>query len=180
MNTVQAFGFLRGVLHVEGGCTTKGPRIVEVNARMGGGRINQIVQAVWEVDLIEAHLRSALGLAQQLRPSRRPRCGVANAFVYAPATGQLTALPFATVTSEADMGLIIDVATGVGQEVSGPDRVFPTELAEVYVGAKNVRRARSLVAKVLRDPPVVVPLMTDRHAVTRRSRPRVRSLPILP
>ena len=59
------------------------------------------------------------------------------------------------------MGLIIDVATGVGQEVSGPDRVFPTELAEVYVGVKNVRRARSLVAKVLRDPPVVVPLMTD-------------------
>ncbi len=160
VNTVQAFGFSRGVLHVEGKCTTKGPRIVEVNARMGGGRINQIVQAVWEVDLIEAHLRSALGLAQQLRPSRKPRCGVANAFVYAPATGQLTALPFADVTSEAGPGLIIDVAADVGQEVNGPDRVFPTELAEVYVGAKNVRRARSLVAEVLRDPPVVAPLAT--------------------
>jgi carnosine synthase len=47
VQTVQAFGFQRGVLHVEGKTTTKGPRIVEVNARMGGGRIHQIVEAVW-------------------------------------------------------------------------------------------------------------------------------------
>ncbi len=76
VQTVQAFGFARGVLHVEGKCTAKGPRIVEVNARMGGGRIHQIVEAVWGVDLIEAHLRAALGLPQQLAPSRKPRCAV--------------------------------------------------------------------------------------------------------
>ena len=33
-----------GVLHVEGKCTSRGPRIVEVNARMGGGRIWEIVR----------------------------------------------------------------------------------------------------------------------------------------
>ena len=41
--------------------------------------------------------------------------------------------------------------------VDGPDRIFSTLLAEVYVGAKNLRRARSLAAELLRDPPVVVP-----------------------
>ncbi len=76
---------------------------------MGGGRIHQIVEAVWEVDLIEAQLRSALGLAQQLKPSRKPRCAVANSLVYAPATGRLAALPFTQVTSEAGLGLIIDI-----------------------------------------------------------------------
>ena len=95
----------RGVLHVEGKCTSKGPRIVEVNARLGGGRIHQVVEAVWGVDLIEAQLRSALGLPQQLTPSRKPRCAVVNALVYAPATGRLTALPFTDVTSDAGLGV---------------------------------------------------------------------------
>jgi carnosine synthase len=146
------------VLHVEGKCTSKGPRIVEVNARMGGGRIHQIVEAVWGVDLIEAHLRAALGLPPELAPSRKPRCAVVNTLVYAPATGRLAALPFNDVAAEADPGLVIDVSATVGQVVDGPDRIFPTALADVYVGARNLRRGRSLMATVLRDPPVVTPI----------------------
>jgi carnosine synthase len=159
VQTVQAFGFQRGVLHVEGKTTTKGPRIVEVNARMGGGRIHQIVEAVWGVDLIEAHLRAALGLPQQLTPSRKPRCAVVNELVYSPATGRLEALPLARVEPEAEFGLLVDVSAKVGQEVDGPDRIFPTVLADVYVGAKNVRRGRSLIAEVLHEPPVVAPIV---------------------
>jgi hypothetical protein len=125
---------------------------------MGGGRIHQIVEAVWGVDLIEAQLRAALGLPQQLAPSRKPRCAVVDTLIYAPATGRLAALPFREVASDVDPGLLVDVSAQVGQEVDGPDRVFATPLAEVYVGARNLRRARSLSAEVLRDPPVVVPL----------------------
>jgi biotin carboxylase len=158
VKTVQAFGFARGVLHVEGKCTAKGPRIVEVNARLGGGRIHQIVDAVWGVDLVEAQLNSVLGLPQRLTPSRKSRCAIVNVLVYAPATGRLAALPFTDVISDTGLGVIIDVATDVGQEVNGPEQIFSTELAEVYVGAKNVRRARALAAEVLRDPPVVIPL----------------------
>jgi len=156
IQTVQAFGFLWGVLHVEGKCSTpqRNP-----NAWMGGGRIHQIVEAVWGVDLIEAHLRAALGLPQQLSPSPKPRGAVVNALVYAPATGRLAALPLERVTPEADPGLVIDVAAEVGQEVDGPDRVFPTVLADVYVGARNVRRGQSLIAEVLRNPPVVTPVV---------------------
>jgi carnosine synthase len=153
--TVQAFGFSQGVLHVEGKCTSSGPRLVEINPRLGGGRVHQIVETVWEVDLIEAELRSALGLPQQLKPSRKPRCAVAHAIVYAPATGRLSGLPFPELTSDVGLGVIIDVAADVGEEVNGPDRTFATELAEIYVGAKNLRRARSLLAQVVRDPPVV-------------------------
>jgi hypothetical protein len=80
--------------------------------------------------------------------------------VYAPATGRLTVLPFPEVTSEFGLGVIVDVATDVGEEVNGPDQTFATELAEVYVGAKNLRRARSLLAEVVRDPPVVELLPT--------------------
>jgi carnosine synthase len=158
VNTVQAFGLHRGVLHVEGKCTSEGPRIVEVNARMGGGRIHQIVEAVWGVDLIEAHLRGALDLPQQIAPSRKPRCAVVNALVHAPATGRLAALPFGRVTPEGPLGLEIDVDVTVGQAVSGPEEIFATVLAEVSVSGKNLKRARWLAAEVLRDPPLVVPL----------------------
>ena len=155
VRTVQAFGFSRGVLHVEGKCTSKGPRIVEVNARMGGGRIHQVVDAVWGVDLIEAHLRAALDVPQQLTPSRKPRCAVWHALVYPSTSGRLEALPFTDVTSEVGFGPFVDVSAEVGQPVDGPERTFSTLLAEVYVGAKNLKRARALGAELLRDPPVV-------------------------
>src|SRR5262245_35592879 len=72
---------------------------------MGGARIHQMVEAVWGVDLIEAQLRSSLDLPQALKPSRKPRRGVGNAVVYAPATGRLADLPFAAVTPEGGMGV---------------------------------------------------------------------------
>jgi carnosine synthase len=158
VQTAQAFGFLRGVLHIEGKCTSKGPRIVEVNARMGGGRIHQVVEAVWGVDLIDAHVRAALGTPQQLTPSRKPRCVVVDSLIYAPLTGRLKVLELAELTEAPDFGPYLDVSAQIGQEVDGPDRIFATLLAEVYVGAKDLRRARALAAAMFRNPPVVAPI----------------------
>ncbi len=36
---VQALGFKMGVFHVESKYTTRGPRLIEVNCRMGGGPV---------------------------------------------------------------------------------------------------------------------------------------------
>jgi biotin carboxylase len=157
VQTVQAFGFRRGVLHVEGKCTSRGPRVVEVNARMGGARVHQMVEAVWGVDLIEAQLRSSLDLPQTLKPSPKPRCAVVNAIVYAPATGRLADLPFAAVTPEGGIGVEMDIFGEIGQYVVGPDSTFATTLAELTLSGKNLRRARSLAAQVLREPPRILP-----------------------
>jgi biotin carboxylase len=155
VQTAQAFGLGDGVLHIEGKSTSRGPRIIEVNARMGGGRIHQLVEAVWGVDLVEAQLRSSLGLPQALKPSRRPRCAVVNAIVHAPATGRLEALPFREVAPEGELGVELDVAAAVGDEVVGPDRTFATVLADLTLSGRNLRRARSLAEEVLHDPPLV-------------------------
>ena len=157
VQTVQAFGFQRGVLHVEGKCTSRGPRVIEVNARMGGARIHQMVEAVWGVDLIEAQLRSCLDLPQTLKPSRKPRCAVVNAIVHAPATGRLAGLPFAAVTSEGGLGVELDIFSEIGQNVAGPDSTFATVLAELTLSGKNLRRARSRAAQVLSEPPRILP-----------------------
>ena len=157
VQTVQSFGFRRGVLHVEGKCTSRGPRVIEVNARMGGARIYQMVEAVWGVDLIEAQLRSCLDLPQTLKPSRKPRCAVVNAIVHAPAAGRLAGLPFAHVAAEGGMGVELDIFGQIGQDVAGPDSTFATVLAELTLSGKNLRRARSLAAQVLHEPPRILP-----------------------
>jgi len=157
VRTVQAFGLGRGVLHVEGKCTSRGPRIVELNTRMGGGRIHQVVEAVWGVDLIEAQVRSSLDLGQALRPSRRPRCAVVNAIVHAPATGRLEALPIGEPAPGEAGFMAVDVQTEIGQRVHGPEHTFATPLAEVTVSGKDLRGARALCAQVLGKPPLVAP-----------------------
>jgi carnosine synthase len=156
VQTVRSFGFRRGVLHVEGKCTSRGPRVIEVNARMGGTRIHQMVEAVWGVDLIEAQLRSSLDLPQTFKPSRKPRCAVVSTIVYAPATGRLAGLPFTAVTPEDGMGVELDILGQIGQDVAGPDSTFATALAELTLSGKNLRRARSMAAQVLRDPPRIL------------------------
>jgi hypothetical protein len=116
-----------------------------------------MVEAVWGVDLIEAQLRSCLDLPQNLTPRRKPQCAVVNAIVYAPATGRLAGLPFAAVAPEGGMGVELDIFGEIGQDVAGPDSTFATVLAELTLSGKNLRRARSLAAHVLREPPRIHP-----------------------
>ena len=157
VKTVQAFGLHRGVLHVEGKCTTRGPRIIEVNARMGGGRIWDYVQSVWGVDLVEAHLRACLDLPANVKPSRRPRCTVIDVIVHAPATGRLVSLPLPQVAPRGCTDLHVDVDVEIGSHVEGPDAVFATILAEVSFVADDLRRARAMADELLANPPVVEP-----------------------
>jgi biotin carboxylase len=155
VRTAVAFGLHRGVLHIEGKCTTRGPRIVEVNARMGGGRVWDYVRAVWGVDLVEAQVRSCLGLPQRLKPSRRPQRAVVDVIVHAPSTGRLVALPFAELDPRESATVEVDRSVDVGEQVSGPEAVFATVLAEVSVIGKDLRHARGLADTIVRDPPVV-------------------------
>ena len=42
--------------------TTRGPRLIEVNSRMGGGQVRENNLAVWGVDLVNESLLSAIGM----------------------------------------------------------------------------------------------------------------------
>jgi carnosine synthase len=152
VGAARAFGFRTGVLHIEAKATSRGPRIVEINARMGGGPIHLIVEAVWGVDLIEAQLRSSLGLAQNLRRPRRPRCAAVNFIVYAPASGRLVALPLDGGPVPAEQVLSLEPHAEAGDEVNGPEAVFATALAEVVVTGRDLDGARVAAAEWLREP----------------------------
>jgi biotin carboxylase len=156
VETADGFGLRRGALHIEGKCTSRGPRLIEVNARLGGGRIHEIVEAVWEVDLVAAHLRSCLDLPLDVKPSRRPRCTVLDVMVYAPRTGRLASIPW--LDSEMPDHVTVDLEAELGQEVAGPEAIFATHLAEVTVAGKDLRRARAAADRFLAAQPVVDPV----------------------
>ncbi|MFI9598018.1 acetyl-CoA carboxylase biotin carboxylase subunit family protein [Nonomuraea sp. NPDC052265] len=70
---LKALGVRHGITHTEIKLTPQGPRIIEVNGRIGGF-INELYQRAAGLDLIEAAGRLALG--QEADVSVRPRGGV--------------------------------------------------------------------------------------------------------
>jgi carnosine synthase len=157
IESAQAFGLHTGVLHIEAKATNRGPRIVEINARLGGGRIYEMVRAVWDVDLVGAQLRACLGLPQELQPSRRPRCAVVNQLVYAPSSGRLQSLPLPVDLLDGAL-VQIDVDAEVGELVTGPEAIFASQLAEITLSGRDLADARARLAGLLREPPVVGPV----------------------
>ncbi|MBI5201140.1 MAG: ATP-grasp domain-containing protein [Elusimicrobia bacterium] len=59
---IPALGLKNGALHLEAKITPEGPRLVELNARMGGDYLYDWIKTVWGVDMIEESLRIVLGL----------------------------------------------------------------------------------------------------------------------
>ena len=161
IRTALAFGFRMGVLHIEAKSTSRGPRIVEINARMGGGPIHLIVEAVWCVDLIEAQLRGSLGLPQVVDRRRRPRCAAVNFIVHAPRSGRLVALPLDEYSCEREHILSLEPHAEIGETVAGPEEVFATVLTEVVVSGGDLRAAQAVAAAMLREPPQVEAPLTS-------------------
>ncbi len=153
----QRFGLHEGVLHIEGKCTSRGPRIVEINCRLGGGRIHEFVERVWGVDLVAAQVRASLGLPPQVKPARKPLCAIVNVMVQAPRTGRLASPPVPIERPSAATWWQIDGAAEVGEEVVGPEAVFATVVADVNAGAKDLKAALAVAREVLAHPPVVEP-----------------------
>ncbi len=57
---LEALGVAFGCVHTEIKLTPAGPRVIEVNGRMGGG-VAEMLQAAADVDLVRLHLRQAAG-----------------------------------------------------------------------------------------------------------------------
>lgn len=65
--SVKAMGIQDGVLHCELKLTSKGPRLIEVNPRMGGGPVWQLHKLAFGIDFVEETVFSALRI-QEIPP----------------------------------------------------------------------------------------------------------------
>jgi cysteine synthase A len=105
---LAATGFALGACHVEVKLTGAGPAVVEINARLAGGMIPELVALATGVDLLEQQLRAFAGLPVRLAPARSRRAGIR--FLLPPAAGHLRAV----------------AGTDAAREVPGVDRVVVT------------------------------------------------------
>jgi argininosuccinate lyase len=65
---VKALGLGFGAAHVELRLTTEGPVLIEVNPRLGGGMIPELIRSALSVDLVSAQVAAALGRPADLEP----------------------------------------------------------------------------------------------------------------
>ncbi|EEQ98795.1 conserved hypothetical protein [Perkinsus marinus ATCC 50983] len=134
VKSVIAMGFTSGVFHVEAKYTSRGPRLIEVNARMGGGPLRDQQKAATGVDLVDEVLLIALGL-----PSLPPllpvdeRKAVVCISVNALKSGTILNLSFSHRWDSIEGVTVLSntVLIKEGQHIVGPEEGLPTWLADV-------------------------------------------------
>ncbi|WP_329568929.1 pyridoxal-phosphate dependent enzyme [Kitasatospora sp. NBC_01266] len=114
---VEAAGIRLGATHTEIRLTADGAAIVEVNPRLAGGMIPEVIRIATGVDLLEQQLRVATGLAPALEPVRSGYAGIQ--FLLADRPGVLHAVEG------------VDEA----EQVSGVERVTVTARTRARVGS---------------------------------------------
>jgi cysteine synthase A len=73
---LKAVGLTAGASHTEVRLTPAGPAVIEINARLAGGLIPELVRLATGVDLLEQQLRGVAGLPVQLTPARSRYAGI--------------------------------------------------------------------------------------------------------
>jgi len=124
IKSAQALGLETGILHVEGKMTSRGPRIIEVNARLGGVYVHDWVRAVWGVDLVEEGLMAAASIPGRPYKSKRPLTYLEGQFLIPEESGRLTQLDYALPDPALfELKRMKKVGTDVRVPPDGNDRV---------------------------------------------------------
>ena len=133
VESVLAIGLDSGVFHIEAKLTSRGPRLIEVNARLGGGPIREMHKRVFGVDLAAEQLRLAVGLAPEASlPLGAPRRSFAYMTTNAVASGTVGSdLSFLDKYSPMVDRLTCRVQPG--DRIVGPADGQPTWLVEVWM-----------------------------------------------
>ncbi|GIH25277.1 hypothetical protein Aph01nite_35870 [Acrocarpospora phusangensis] len=85
--TLKALGLTLGPAHTEVRLTADGPVVVEVNPRLAGGLIPELVRRATGVDLLAQQIAQACGRVPDLVPTLNRHAGIR--FILAPRTGRL-------------------------------------------------------------------------------------------
>jgi len=163
VGTLRALGLKMGVFHVEAKYTSRGPRLIEVNSRMGGGQVRDNNLAVWGVDLVDESLLAAIGLPNAPPLPRRNLTSRSALYFNAQRTG---------VMGDGDWLAEVRALPGVvyakplvspGDEVTCSDDGLPTWLGQIMCDAPTPAEAVALVKKY--EQMVVPPIIPKGEAV---------------
>jgi len=156
---LKALGFTTGAFHVEVKYTSAGPRLIEINARLGGGQNYRINKLVWGVDLVEQYLMTCLGLPIRPAKAAQPLVCVAECDVPCPASGTLLRADFLDEIASDSRVLYCKASVQPGQRVIGPLDGVPDWLGEVLVAGPTIEAASQTLDELMKQ--VVLPIQWD-------------------
>eukprot|EP00798_Chlamydomonas_sp_ICE-L_P025943 gene25943-11622_t len=148
VRAVQCLGFKLGVFHVECKFTSRGPRLIEVNCRMGGGPVRDMNLLTWGVDLVEEHLMACCGIPVRPPVAKRPLKQVAEYSVNAEKTGIMKHVNFLDEwKAHPD---VLDASTLVepGQKCLCVQDGLPTWVCSLMVSKPTIREAIAFLTEV--------------------------------
>jgi carnosine synthase len=141
IRTACALGFRDGVLHAEAKDTTNGPRLLEMNARMAGGIIEELHRLVTGVSLMEQQLLLAVGLPAVPAPAAEPLAGATLVSLHASRSGRLANTRFLDHLADDPSVVQHDPMVEAGDEVTAAADGFPTVIAELAVTGPTAEAA---------------------------------------
>ncbi|MDE2491871.1 MAG: ATP-grasp domain-containing protein [Elusimicrobia bacterium] len=123
---VAALGLTSGALHLEAKITPEGPKLIELNARMGGDYLYDWIKTVWEVDLIEESSKIAVGLPSQPKRLKEPRCHLVGKYLIPEHSGVVVGVKLPPEKPDAAKIHDIAVQKEAGDAVLVPPEGFET------------------------------------------------------
>ena len=158
VRSVTALGLTAGVFHVEAKFTTRGPRLIEVNCRMGGGPVRATNLLVWGVDLVEEHLLTAAGIPARPPVSPVPLKHIAEYSINAPKTGRMAHADFMDEWAAHPDVLYAHALVAPGDRVTCVDDGMPTWVAELMVAKPTVDEAIEFVQMIEKQVSAALPI----------------------
>jgi biotin carboxylase len=126
VDALNAAGYDFGPAHTEVRLTDIGPVVVEINPRLAGGMIPELVRLAWGIDLLDVVLQTAAGRALSIRRVRSDSASIR--FITAPAEGSLRRPPSLHAARE------IPLVRQVAFEKAAGARVRPATCAADRLG----------------------------------------------
>ena len=145
---LRAMGFTEGSFHVELKYTSEGPRLIEVNARIGGAYIAKLHEWVWGVDLVGQYLLTRLGLPIHPQKAAQPLTCIATSDLPCPISGVIEHADFLAAIDDPEV-ILKRIYVTTGQTVIGPDRGVPDTLGEIFVAAGSIDEASAILDELL-------------------------------
>lgn len=156
VNCVKSLGFTSGVFHVECKYTSKGPQLIEVNARMGGGQIHETNMRTWGVDLCEETYFAALGIPSRPKVPKMPLSAVAYCYVNASKSGIVKDLRGMEGLRQRPGVVWAKPLVRQGAKATGPQDGLPTWLADLLVTRPTSKEALAFLKELEAEEPVKV------------------------
>ena len=153
VDTTKALGFERGVFCLNMKYTSRGPRLIEVNSRMGGMSVRDHNRLCWGVDLVQEQLLCTVGLPCRPPKAAAPLQASAGVYTSAEASGVVANADVLAEYVDKDVFEYFHPFVAPGDTVVGPAEAsdFPTWLCGYMLHAPSVREAIDAAQKVNDD-----------------------------